>query len=53
LEQICIHLFCEERESSRFYDAIILEKADHFLMMHRREEFNQAQEEAIRRLSEK
>ena len=28
------------------FDAIILEKADHFLMMHRQEEFNRALEEA-------
>jgi pimeloyl-ACP methyl ester carboxylesterase len=32
------------------YDAIVLEKADHFLMMNREKEFNRALEKAIRRL---
>jgi len=35
------------------YNAIILEKADHFLMMDRPEEFNRALEKAIRMISEK
>lgn len=34
------------------YDAIILRKADHFLMMNRSEEFNRALEKAIRMVSE-
>jgi hypothetical protein len=29
------------------FDAIVLEKADHFLMMYRQEEFNCALEEAV------
>ena len=41
------------RRHMHSFDAIILEKADHFLMMHRQEEFNRALEEAIRKLSEK
>jgi pimeloyl-ACP methyl ester carboxylesterase len=35
------------------YDAILLKKADHFLMMDRPEEFNRALEKAIHRLSDK
>ncbi len=35
------------------YDAIVLKKADHFLMMNRPEEFNRALEKAIHRLSGK
>ncbi len=35
------------------FDVLVLEKGDHFLMMHRGEEFNRALEEAIRRFSEK
>ncbi|MFA5323581.1 MAG: alpha/beta hydrolase, partial [Smithella sp.] len=35
------------------YDAIVLKKADHFLMMHRSEEFNPALEKAIKMLREK
>jgi len=35
------------------YDAIVLPKADHFLMMDRPEEFNRALEKAIQMLSEK
>jgi hypothetical protein len=33
------------------YEAIVLKKADHFLMMNRPEEFNRALEKAIRMLS--
>jgi pimeloyl-ACP methyl ester carboxylesterase len=36
-----------------FFDAIVLKKADHFLMMDRPEEFNRALEKAIHRLLEK
>ncbi|MBN2125987.1 MAG: alpha/beta hydrolase [Deltaproteobacteria bacterium] len=35
------------------FDAIVLKDADHFLMMNRPEEFNQALEKAIRRILEK
>ena len=35
------------------YDAIVIKKADHFLMMDRPEEFNRALEKAIHMLSEK
>ena len=35
------------------YDAIVLKKADHFLMMSRQEEFNRALEKAILMLSGK
>ncbi|HQN77812.1 MAG TPA: alpha/beta hydrolase [Syntrophales bacterium] len=35
------------------YDAIVLKKADHFLMLNRPDEFNRALERAIRILSEK
>lgn len=35
------------------YRAIVLKKADHFLMLDRPEEFNRALEEAIREISEK
>jgi pimeloyl-ACP methyl ester carboxylesterase len=35
------------------YDAIVLPKADHFLMMDQPEEFNRALEKAIRMLLEK
>ncbi len=35
------------------YDAIVLEKADHFLMMDRPEEFNAALEKAVRMVLEK
>jgi pimeloyl-ACP methyl ester carboxylesterase len=35
------------------YDAIVLKKADHFLMLNRSEEFNRALEKAIRILLEK
>ncbi len=35
------------------FDAIVLQGADHFLMMNRPEEFNQALEKAIHMLSEK
>ncbi len=38
----------ENRRHMLFYDAIILEDADHFLMMNRTKEFNAALEEAIR-----
>jgi hypothetical protein len=33
------------------YEAIVLKKADHFLMMNRPEEFNRALEKAIRMLT--
>jgi len=35
------------------YDAIVLNKADHFLMMAQPEEFNRALEKAIRAISDK
>lgn len=35
------------------FDAIVLKEADHFLMMNRPEEFNQALEQAINKLPEK
>jgi len=41
------------RRHMHSFDVLVLEKGDHFLMMHRGEEFNRALEEAIRRFSEK
>jgi pimeloyl-ACP methyl ester carboxylesterase len=35
------------------FDAIILPKADHFLMLNRPEEFNRALEKAVRMITEK
>lgn len=35
------------------YQAIVLEKADHFLMLDRPDEFNRELEKAIRMLTEK
>jgi len=41
------------RRHMHSFDVLVLEKGDHFLMMHRGEAFNRALEEAIRRFSEK
>jgi pimeloyl-ACP methyl ester carboxylesterase len=45
--------FEANRRHMYYYDAIVLTKADHFLMMDRPEEFNPALEKAIRMISEK
>ncbi len=43
--------FMANRRHMRSYDAIVLPKADHFLMLDRTEEFNRALEKAIRMVS--
>lgn len=43
--------YAANRRHVRSYEAIVLKKADHFLMMNRAEEFNRALEEAIHKLA--
>ncbi len=43
--------FEANRRHMHSFDVLLVERGDHFLMMHRSEEFNKALEEAIRRIS--
>ncbi len=54
---VCADMWPVDQEANRkhmaFFDAIVLEDTDHFLMMHRAQEFNEALERAIETISKK
>jgi pimeloyl-ACP methyl ester carboxylesterase len=54
---VCADMWPVDQEANRkhmaFFDVIVLEDTDHFLMMHRTQEFNEALERAIETISKK